>query len=106
MCASFIDVFLGQHESTSAVSTPPEALMHITQAFRLTNQKLSGDGALTNYTMASVVSLSLHEQLSRDYTRGRVHLDGLVKMVRLRGGLVRLPKELAQKICRYEIELD
>lgn len=74
--------------------------MHIAHAFRLTNSKLSSHEALNNQTMAAVVSLSLHEQLLSDYITGRIHLLGLEKIVGLRGGLLRLPRELALKICR------
>lgn len=100
MSASFIDLFLGKQEQVTRSEIPPEALAHIAHAFRLTNKRLSSHEALDNYTMAAVVSLSLHEQLLRDYSTGRIHLDGLAKIVGLRGGLLQLPRELAQKICR------
>jgi len=74
--------------------------MHMAHALRLTNGKLSGSEALHNHTMAAVVSFSLHEQLLRNFSSGRIHLDGLAKIVTLRGGLLQLPRELAQKICR------
>ena len=100
MCASFIELFLGKTKAIARSSLPPEALVHIAHAFRLTSSKLSSEEALTNNTMASVVSLSLHEQLLQDYATGRIHLEGLAKIVSLRGGLLQLPRELAHKICR------
>lgn len=100
MSASFIDLSLGKQKVISSSAIPLEALVHIAHAFRLTNGKLSSPEALKNQTMAAVVSLGLHEQLVRDYASSRIHLQGLVKIVDLRGGLVQLPRELAQKICR------
>jgi hypothetical protein len=100
MSASFIDLFLGRREVVTRSAIPPEALVHIAHAFRLTNGKLASQEALANNTMASVVSLSLHEQLLRDYATCRIHLQGLAKIVGLRGGLLQLPRELAHKICR------
>lgn len=100
LSTSFIDLFLGNQEVISRSAIPPEALMHIAHAFRLTNGKLSSHEALNNHTLAAVVCLSLHEQLLRDYATGRIHLAGLAKIVGLRGGLLQLPRELAQKVCR------
>ncbi|OIW29181.1 hypothetical protein CONLIGDRAFT_670859 [Coniochaeta ligniaria NRRL 30616] len=105
LSTSFIDLFLGNQEVISRSAIPPEALMHIAHAFRLTNGKLSSHEALNNHTLAAVVCLSLHEQLLRDYTTGRIHLAGLAKIVGLRGGLLQLPRELAQKICRCDIDV-
>ncbi|KAB5571836.1 hypothetical protein GE09DRAFT_645010 [Coniochaeta sp. 2T2.1] len=105
MCASFIELFLGKTKAVTRSSIPPDALAHIAHAFRLTNGRLSSEEALTNNTMASVVSLSLHEQLLQDYATGRIHLQGLARIVSLRGGLLQLPRELAHKICRCDIDV-
>ncbi|KAJ9162069.1 hypothetical protein NKR19_g1646 [Coniochaeta hoffmannii] len=105
MCASFIDLFLGKQEVIGRPDIPREALLHIAQAFQLTNRKLASQEALADNTMASLVSLSLHEQLLTDYATGHIHLAGLAKMVGLRGGLLHLPRELAQKICRCDIDV-
>lgn len=80
----------------------PAATMHMVKAFRLLNQKLSGPEAVSNAVLASVVSLSIHDQMRGDYNQGRVHLEGLIRIVALRGGMGRIDKvELVQKICRY-----
>ncbi|KAB5539319.1 hypothetical protein GE09DRAFT_313879 [Coniochaeta sp. 2T2.1] len=105
MCASFIELFLGKTKAVTRSSIPSAALVHIAHAFRLTNGRLSTQEALTNNTMASVVSLSLHEQLLQEYATGRIHLQGLARIVSLRGGLLQLPRELAHKICRCDIDV-
>ncbi|GKT54607.1 hypothetical protein ColTof3_01946 [Colletotrichum tofieldiae] len=80
MTATCLDFFeYKEHES-------PEAIAHMTQAFALVNQRLSGPDAISNPTIALY----------------KTHLLGLVRMVELRGGIHVLEEndDVLQKICR------
>jgi hypothetical protein len=81
----------------------PDALMHLSKAFRLLNEKLSSPGAIwSDEVVASIVSLGIRDQVRGDYGQGRVHLNGLLRIIELRGGFHQLTRvELVQKICRY-----
>jgi hypothetical protein len=82
---------------------PKEAMRHISQAIRLVNEKLSGKDAISNTTIAVVVMMAQYEHLQGQYRQGLVHLDGLQRIVELRGGISELKKDkpnLAQKIHR------
>ncbi|RDW84262.1 hypothetical protein BP6252_01852 [Coleophoma cylindrospora] len=86
---------------------PIEAVQHISHAFRLINAKLSGDGAVSDTTIASVIIMSQYERLQGQYRQGVVHLEGLQRMVELRGGISKLTKNqhgMAQKIFRADLE--
>jgi hypothetical protein len=76
---------------------------HISQALRLVNEKLSGKNAISNTNIAVVVIMAQFERLQNHYRQGLVHLDGLQRMVELRGGISQLKRDkpsLAQKIHR------
>ena len=80
-----------------------EAMRHLSRAFRLVNEKLSGNEALSDTTMAVVISMTQYERLRGQHRQGLVHLDGLLRMVELRGGISQVMSTnppLAQKIFR------
>jgi hypothetical protein len=80
-----------------------EATHHISQALRLVNEKLSGTDAISNTNIAVVVIMAQFERLRNHYRQGLVHLDGLQRMVELRGGISQLKRDkpsLAHKIHR------
>jgi hypothetical protein len=76
---------------------------HISKSVSLINKKLSTKEATADATIAAVVNLTIHAQLQDDAEYRKVHMDGLERLVGLRGGMVALEGNLAllQKICRY-----
>ncbi|KZL71020.1 hypothetical protein CT0861_10081 [Colletotrichum tofieldiae] len=96
MTATCLDFFeYKEHES-------PEAIAHMTQAFALVNQRLSGPDAISNPTIALVCMLICQESVRGDLEKYKTHLLGLVRMVELRGGIHVLEEndDVLQKICR------
>lgn len=82
---------------------PIVAMRHLSHAFRLINERLSGNDAVSDTTIAVVVIMAKYEDLQGQYHQGLVHLEGLQRMVQLRGGMSQLMKNmpaLAQKILR------
>lgn len=76
---------------------------HLSRAFRLINDKLSGNDAVSDTSIAVVLTMSHYYRLQGLFRQGLVHLLGLERMVRLRGGIEVLKREqftLAQKIFR------
>jgi hypothetical protein len=84
----------------------PATLKHMSKAFTLVNKKLSSDEALSDATLLMVLALVIVEQLHDEPQRWRVHLQGLFRIVELRGGLAQYRDtwELAHKICRADID--
>ena len=82
---------------------PVPVRRHLAQAFMLVNQRLSQADALSDNSIAVVVMLTHFERLRGRYFKGLVHLDGLCKMVEMRGGIVQLTRDqpsLGQKVTR------
>lgn len=82
---------------------PMEGMRHLSLAFRLVNERLSGMNPVSDITMAVVVVLTQYERLQGHYGQVLIHLDGLQRMVELRGGMSQLKlagTSLAQKILR------
>lgn len=79
------------------------ATRHITQVFRLINERLSRGERITYPTMVVVMSLSSYESTRGRYDRGIIHLLGLYQMIEMQGGLDRIGSEkpeIMQKIYR------
>ncbi|KAK3293589.1 uncharacterized protein B0H64DRAFT_327211 [Chaetomium fimeti] len=79
-------------------------MRHLSLALRLVNTRLSGKDAASTETMTTVLILGLYERQQGEYHRGLVHLDGMQRMLQMRGGLVEFAKscpDLARKILRY-----
>lgn len=82
------------------------ATRHITQVFRLINERISRGERITYPTMVVVMSLSTYESTRGRYDRGIIHLSGLHRMIEMQGGLGRVgleKPEIMQKIYRYAI---
>jgi hypothetical protein len=95
---SFSDHFGGTIETCSA------ALSHISEAYRLINERLSSDEQVSDISIAVVTVLAIYQRMHHQQYTGLVHFQGLRQMIQLRGGLARLAKEhptLAQKPWRY-----
>ena len=83
---------------------PAETFRHLSHTFRLLNERLSGNEALSDTTVAVVVSMAQYELLQEHYSQGLVHIKGLQRMIELRGGISQLTKTspgLLPKIFRY-----
>lgn len=76
---------------------------HCDQMLHLLNEKLSGNDAVSDATIATVVMASQYERYRGSYSNGSAHLDGLERMIGLRGGirvLTRQTAPLAYKMFR------
>lgn len=86
---------------------PKSAMCHLSQTFRLINERLSGNDAVSDATIAVVVILAQHERLRGHHREGLVHIGGLERMVQLRGGvraLSRYRPGLTQKMFKVDLE--
>jgi len=96
--ASYVDFF----ERKPRISS--KTLYHISQAYALVNLKLSGPESVSDSAIAAVVTLAIYQQIHHLHSIGLIHLNGLYRMIQLRGGIARLMKEnraLALKLLRY-----
>jgi Fungal specific transcription factor domain len=83
-----------------------EAMRHLSQTFQLINKRLSGKDAISDATIAVVIGMAQFERHQGQYHRGIVHLNGLMRMVELRGGISSLTLHkptLTQKLFRLDI---
>ena len=65
-----------------------ETIYHATRAATLVNERLADPSrALTNETIATVANMAAFESSNGSMSSMVIHMDGLEKMVRLRGGL-------------------
>ncbi|KAF7865185.1 hypothetical protein EAF04_006162 [Stromatinia cepivora] len=71
---------------------PKTAMHHLSRAFRLINDKLSGNDAVADNTIAAVLTMSHYYRLQGQYRQGLLHLQGLERMVEMRGGITSLEK--------------
>lgn len=79
-----------------------KALYHLSQTFAQVKKRLEGDDALSDSTIAIVMSLINQEQMRQQYSAAVVHVKGLQRMIELRGGLSQLEGNLplVLKICK------
>lgn len=91
------EIFLGTGASS------PRALYHLSRTFAQVKKRLEGKDALSDSSLAIVISLINQEQIRNEQASAKVHIDGLKRMVELRGGLDRLSQDnqaLGLKICK------
>ncbi|KAH7022070.1 hypothetical protein EDB80DRAFT_1270 [Ilyonectria destructans] len=84
-----------------------EAMRHMSQALRLINERLSGNDAVSNHTIAAVVAMVLYERQQGQFRRGLIHVKGLRQMTELRGGMSQLARTepgLTPMIFRVDLE--
>lgn len=80
-------------------------MYHLGHTLCLVNQRLSGTEATCDATLAAVAMMAQYERHQGRHAQGLLHLDGLYRLVNLRGGIRELLREnitLAQKIVRYD----
>ncbi|KAL2197065.1 hypothetical protein P885DRAFT_68949 [Corynascus similis CBS 632.67] len=91
------------HHSDLHQDTSRARMRHHCFALRLLNSRLSGEHAASNQNLIAVIVLSMYERQQGEHRRGLVHLDGLERLMQLRGGVAAFIKsrpDLARKIFR------
>lgn len=77
---------------------------HLSEAFTIINRRLQGKDALSNASLVLVMFLVNHEYIRKEYSAATTHLEGLVRMIDLRGGLEQVEKTsdryLMLKLCK------
>lgn len=83
-------------------NSSPKALYHLSQTFNHVTRLLAGPDALSDSTIMIVVTLISQELIRKADRAFQVHVDGLQKMICLRGGLPRLEENpaLLFKVCK------
>ncbi|KAL4943511.1 hypothetical protein BDV06DRAFT_135303 [Aspergillus oleicola] len=94
--------------SKNLISESAQAMHHIARTYRIIQQRLqSGKEATSDMTIAILVAMSQYERLQGRYERGYVHVQGLRRMIELRGGIRQFDREsagVAQKVLRADLE--
>jgi hypothetical protein len=92
------ELFLGNGESS------PTALHHISQTLAAVNRRLQSNDALSDSTVAIIISLIHQEQIRNRRVDAQIHFKGLAKVVELRGGVDAMQAEgdrlLSAKVCK------
>lgn len=82
-----------------------QAMHHRSRTYRLVNQKLSSQNALTDLTIAAIVSMAQYEHHQNQYQQGLIHVQGLRRIAQLQGGVLQFLENnssgLVQKVLRY-----
>lgn len=91
------ELFLGGGEDS------PTAMYHLSNGLKYVRERLESEDALADSTMGLVISLITQEQVRSQHKAARVHMDGLVRMIEMRGGLESLETSLplVLKTCKY-----
>ncbi len=82
---------------------PQQAMSHHVHTLRLLNKNLSGGDPACSENMAVIVVMLQYERHIGRYEQGLVHLNGLLRMVELRGGIgkmVEVEPTIALKVFR------
>lgn len=93
------ELFLGDGEKS------PAAMYHLSNSLQYVRERLESEEALSDSTMGIVMSLITQEQCRQQHTAARIHMDGLAKMLELRGGLESLQSNvpILLKACKYVV---
>jgi transcription factor-like protein len=81
-----------------------KAVRHISHSLRLLSTRLSGAHAVSDENIMAVINMVQYDRCQGEYQRGVVHVDGLLRMIQLRGGIAELARanpKLALKVFRY-----
>ncbi|CAH0058085.1 unnamed protein product [Clonostachys solani] len=93
------EIYLGHGDSSS------KALYSLSRTVSHVKNKLESPGALSDSTITLVLSLISQEQLKKFDSRAKIHLNGLRRMIELRGGLEQLEGKppLLLKVCKVDV---
>lgn len=78
-------------------------IRHVSHTLSLVNQRLSGTDATCDAILAAVTMMAQYERHQGRHKHGLMHMQGLLRLVNMRGGIHVLLREnvvLAQKIVR------
>ncbi len=83
--------------------TAPVAMQYRSKSLAHVRERLESADALSDSMVDSVISLVTQEQIQNQPVAARVHMDGLARLVELRGGLDSLEAslQLLLKVCKY-----
>ncbi|KAJ4301484.1 hypothetical protein N0V90_003576 [Kalmusia sp. IMI 367209] len=83
----------------------PKAIYHLSNSLTYVRERLDSGEALSDSTMGIVMSLITQEQVRKKQKAAKIHMDGLAKMIELRGGLESLEGSLPVllKACKTDI---
>lgn len=90
------EIFLRDGDSSAC------ALYHLSRTFAHVKRRLESEDALSDSTIAIVMSLVSQEQIRQQHAAAQIHTQGLIKLIELRGGLDQLGGNigLVLKICK------
>lgn len=90
------EIFLANGNSSA------KALYHLSQTLAYVQKRLQGADALSDSSIALVVSLIEQEQIRGEPLAAEIHAQGLQRMVQLRRGLSQLEENvpLLLRICK------
>ncbi|KAF4458542.1 hypothetical protein FALBO_14729 [Fusarium albosuccineum] len=101
----FIDRFLRRREE----STNPTAIIHLHKGLNLIRERLVADddeSKVSDSTIGVVLKLASAAHFNGDYEASKQHMDGLRKMVNLRGGLdVLKGTRFLLEMLRYDLDI-
>jgi len=82
----------------------PRVLHHLTNAYRCIQRNLQTQTIPSDETVASIMSIAIHEDLKGHPERSKIHMDALWQIVQIRGGISKLRnnRALCTKVCRYD----
>lgn len=89
--------------SSNHAEALPNALEHLSKAYRITQNRLNGPKAASDASIACVTVLAIYQLVHGHFETGLVHFNGLCRMIQARGGIAKLLKDhraLAQKPWR------
>jgi hypothetical protein len=91
-----MDSILGKRE------TSPQAIKHLSNSYRCIRRNLQNNTTPTDPTIAAVMSMAIHDDLTGHPERSIIHIDALCHLIKRRGGLDKfeIRQVLVQKICR------
>ncbi|BCS26452.1 uncharacterized protein APUU_51163S [Aspergillus puulaauensis] len=94
--------------SKNLASETTQGMYHIACTYRIIQERLmSATDATSDMTIAILVVMSQYERLQGQYERGYVHIQGLRRMIELRGGVKRFGSEccgVILKVLRADLE--
>ena len=81
----------------------PQALHHLANTYRCVNVDLTHHSKPSDSTVAVIVSLAVHENLTAQFGVSKLHLEALERMMEIRGGIEAFASNwvLWHKICRH-----
>ncbi|OKL61371.1 hypothetical protein UA08_03704 [Talaromyces atroroseus] len=99
------EAFISSHTANRDDSR--EAIHHLCHTFRMVNEQLSENGVVSVSTIATVMMLAQYERHQSQHYEGLVHMNGLQRLINLRGGILEIKKDLpilTQKIFRIDLD--